>query len=62
MLDMALQFGDPKGDKVILNKKKVIRLLSEMAILRKKLMKVCDKNGLVIVVDNETLITAYSMR
>ena len=49
---MALQFGDPKGDKVILNKKKVIRLLSEMAILRKKLMKVCDKNGLVVVVDD----------
>ncbi len=62
MLDMALQFGDPKGDKVILNKKKVIRLLSEMAILRKKLMKVCDKNGLVVVVDDEAPITTYALR
>ena len=62
MLDMALEFGDPKGDKVILNKKKVISLLSEIDILRKKLVKVCDKNGLVVIVDNEALITTYALR
>lgn len=61
MIDLVFEFGDTKGDRVILGKKKVERLLSEINNIQKKLMKVCDKNGVVVVIDNNSLLTTYSL-
>ncbi len=62
MVDMAFEFGDTQGDKVILGKRKVEKLLSELSHLQQKLMKICDKNGLVVVIDKyDNYRTTYSM-
>jgi len=59
MIELALEYGFNKKDKVILDKKSISKLLKEIDSYRKDLLRVMDKNGLVVVVDNHTLITAY---
>ncbi len=61
MVDLVFEFGDTRGDRVILGKKKVERLSVEITCLQRQLMKVCDKNGLAIVIENGSLITAYPL-
>lgn len=61
MIDLAFEFGDTNGDKLILGKKKVEKLLLEISRLQQKLMKVCDKNGLAIVIEDNSLVTTYPL-
>ena len=59
MIELALEYGINKKDKIILDKKNISKLIKEIDSYRKDLLKIMDKNGLVVVVDNHTLITTY---
>jgi hypothetical protein len=61
MVDLVFEFGNTNGDRLILGKKKVEKLLFELEHLRRQLLKVCDKNGLAIVIEHDSLITAYPL-
>ena len=60
LVDLAFEFGKEQGDKLILNRKATQKLIHEIDTMRKELLKVIDKGGVTLVVDNDTLITAYN--
>ncbi len=60
MIELALEYGINKKDKVILDRKNISKLLKEIDSYRKDLLKLMDKSGLVVVVNNDTLITTYN--
>lgn len=60
MIELVMEFGKEQGDKVILNRKAMQSILHEMEQLKKDLLKVMDKGGIVVVIDNDTLITTYN--
>lgn len=59
MLELVMEFGKEQGDKIVLNRKTTQYLLDEMDQIKRDLLKVMDKGGIVVVCDNETLITTY---
>jgi len=60
LLDVVLEFGKDSGDRLILNKKATQKVLDEIDAIRKELLKVMDKGGVTLVLDNDALITAYN--
>ena len=60
LLELVLEFGKDKGDKLILNKKSTQKVIDEIDSIRKKLLRIMDKGGVTVVLDNESLITAYN--
>jgi hypothetical protein len=60
LLELVLEFGKENGDKLILNKKATQKVIEEIDMIRKELLKVLDKGGVTVVLDNNMLITAYN--
>lgn len=60
LVDLVLEFGKDNGDKLILNKKATQKVIDEIDTMRRTLLKVIDKGGVTVVIDNDTLITAYN--
>ena len=60
LLDLVLEFGKDSGDKLILNKKATQMVIDEIDTIRKELLRIMDKGGVTVVLDNEALITAYN--
>jgi hypothetical protein len=60
LLDLVLEFGKDSGDKLILNKKATQMVIDEIDTMRKELLRIMDKGGVTVVLDNEALITAYN--
>ena len=60
LLDLVLEHGEGKGDKLILNRKGTQKIINEIDKMKKELLKVMDKGGVTVVMDNDTLITAYN--
>jgi hypothetical protein len=61
MLDVVLTYGTPCHDcKVTLGYKEVQDLISEMQENIKVLKKILDKGGVVVVADNNSVITTYN--
>jgi len=60
LLDLVLEFGKDNGDKLILNKKATQQVINEIDTMRKELLRIMDKGGVTVVIDDETLITAYN--
>ena len=60
MIDLVLEYGKPKGDKLIINKRDAQEILNEFNLARKELLKILDKGGVTLVVNNDTMITAYN--
>jgi len=60
LVELVYKLGKEKGDKIILDKKMIKNKLAELDVVRKELLKIMDKGGVTIVVDNDTLITAYN--
>ena len=57
---LVLEDGLNKKDKVVLDRKNISKLIKEIDPYRKNLLKIMDKRGLVVVVNNDTLITTYN--
>lgn len=60
MVDLVLTHGRCELDKYVLDRREVDRCLDEINRERGLLLKVRDKGGVVVVADNDTLITAYN--
>ena len=60
LLDLVLEFGKDSGDKLILNKKATQKVIDEIDTMRKELLRIMDKGGVTVVIDNESMITAYN--
>lgn len=62
MIEIVLEYGDYIQDKVILNSRKLKKLIKKVSkSLKSKLLKLLDKGGLVVVLgDNNVLITTYN--
>jgi hypothetical protein len=60
LLDLVLEFGKDKGDKLILDKKATQKVIDEIDTIRKELLRIMDKGGVIVVLDNKSLITAYN--
>jgi len=60
LLDLVLEFGKDSGDKLILNRKTTQKVIDEIDTIRKELLRIMDKDSVTVVLDNESLITAYN--
>lgn len=60
LIDLAFEFGKDQGDKLILNKKSTQKVIKELDKVRKELLKIVDKGGVTIVMEDDVLITAYN--
>jgi len=60
LLNLVLEFGKDTGDKLILNKKATQKVIDEIDTIRKELLRIMDKGGVTVVLDNDSLITAYN--
>ena len=61
MLELVERFGVWQGDKCIVNRKACSTILKEIDTLRKKVIKLQEKGGLVLVHDNGMDITTYPL-
>ena len=61
MLKVVSDYGTQQGDKRILDKKNIDMLLKNMDSIRKDLLRLRDKGGLVVIEANENLITTYNL-
>lgn len=61
IIDLVLEFGKDKGDKLILNRKETQKLIDEVDNFKRDLLKVMDKGGVTVVLDNESLVTTYNL-
>lgn len=61
MIELALAYGINKDDKVILDRKNISKLIKEIDSYRKDLLKIMDKDGLVVVAVNNRLLTTYAI-
>lgn len=61
MVDFVLTHGKNSGDKVILNRKDLIRLVADLDGSQRAIaLKLLDKGGLVVVEDQGALLTTYN--
>lgn len=61
LLDVIADFGVSEGDKLILNRKGTLDVLKQLDALRKKLLEIQKKGGLVVVEAGESLLTTYRL-
>jgi hypothetical protein len=61
LIDIVMEYENSNGDKLILNKKTTQKMIDEIDNIRKDLLKVMDKGGVTVVIDNELLITTYNL-
>ena len=62
MIDLTLEYGKVKGDKIKLGTRRIKELLRTKSELKSEFLKLMDKGGLVVVFSGATLITAYAWR
>lgn len=62
MINVVLDYGEPIKDKAVLRKKDAQRLIKEMQETVKLLQKICNKGGVVVVAEGETIITSYNYK
>lgn len=60
LLDLVLELGKGSGDKLVLSKKATQKIINEIDAMRKELLRIIDKGGVTVVIDNEAIITAYN--
>ena len=61
VIDLVLDFGKDEGDKLFLDRKETQKIIYQIDNLRNILLKVMDKGGVAVVVEDETLITTYNL-
>ncbi|MFK5936934.1 MAG: hypothetical protein QM497_00930 [Sulfurimonas sp.] len=60
LLDLVLEFGKDEGNKLVLNKKITQAIIDELDAKKKQLLKIMDKGGVTIVVQDDICITTYN--
>ncbi len=60
MIELTLEFGIMKADKIKLGTKRIKKLLRTHKELKSDLLKILDKGGLVVVVSGTAMITTYN--
>ena len=60
-VEIAQQYGHPKGDKVFLSKKTIDLALQDLDNERKSLLKARDQGGVTLIESDGRLITAYRL-
>ncbi|MCT6701377.1 hypothetical protein [Rheinheimera sp. 4Y26] len=61
LVNLVSQFGVEHGDKLILNKKNTEALLKALENMKKDLLDIHKKGGIVVVECGDTLITTYAL-
>ena len=61
VIDLVLEFGKDEGDRLFLDRKETQKIIYQIDNLRNNLLKVMDKGGVAVVVEDETLITTYNL-
>ena len=61
VIDLVLEFGKNEGDKLFLDRKETQKIIYQIDNIRNTLLKVMDKGGVAVVVEDETLITTYNL-
>jgi len=59
MVELALDYGKFVKDKVVLGRKEIKKLIKKYPALKSKLLKLFDSKGLVVVFENNYIITVY---
>jgi len=59
MVELALDYGKFVKDKVVLGRKEIKKLIKKYPNLKSKLLKLFDSKGLVVVLENNYIITVY---
>lgn len=59
LVDLTSQYGTDNGDRIVLDHKNVEELLAGMDALRKDLLSIHEKGGLVVIESGEAQITVY---
>ncbi len=62
MIDITLEYGKLKGDKIRLGTRRIKELLRTKGELKSELLKIMDKGGLIVLFSGATLITTYAWR
>jgi hypothetical protein len=61
LINVVREHGVQRGDKLLLGRQNIDDLVQDLDKLRKDLLKVRDKGGIVVVESNETVITTYRL-
>ncbi len=61
LVQLTQQFGHRDGDKVVLTKKSLVMLQSELDSLKKTVQEALKKGGVVVVESGDTMITTYRL-
>ena len=61
MLKIAISFGKKQQDKIILNRKSIDSLLSELEKMKKNAIKLRERGGLMVIDVNDYLVTTYAL-
>ena len=61
-IKLAMRYGLPKGDKLVLGKKQIDKAIKRIDKERKDLLRARDQGGLVAVEAEGVLITAYRLQ
>ncbi|QCI27576.1 DUF4258 domain-containing protein [Caminibacter pacificus] len=59
MVELALEYGSFVKDKVVLSRKELKKLLKKYPSLKSQLLKLFDSKGLVVVFEDNYIITVY---
>jgi len=59
MVELALDYGRFIKDKVVLGKKEIKKLIKKYPALKSKFLKLSDSKGLVVVFEDNYIITVY---
>jgi len=60
LLNLVIEFGEQKQDKIILDRKLTLKIIQEIDQMRKDLIKIVDKGGVVLVAVDNVMITTYN--
>lgn len=61
LINVVRTHGVQRGDKLMLGRQNVDDLLQDLDKLRRDLLKIRDKGGIVVVESNEAVITTYRL-
>lgn len=59
LVDLTLRFGEDDQDRRVLGEKALQRMLDELRVLERQVIKALDKGGIVVVEADGALITTY---